>query len=98
LAGRFCSGLSELKIALLGGRWGTGFQFVLRLVQAVTRRAPVRGNDWTDLYPLIVEAALHNLSSFFVIDGEALLRCVKNSREQSTGKCVTEQVTRPVTW
>jgi hypothetical protein len=34
LAGRFCSGLSELKIALLGGRWGTGFWFVLRLVQA----------------------------------------------------------------
>jgi hypothetical protein len=54
-----------------------------------------RGNDWTAPYPLIVEAALHNLSSSFVIDGEGRCSCVKKSREQSTGKCVTEQVTRP---
>jgi ATP-dependent DNA ligase len=45
----------------------------------------VRGNDWTDLYPLIVAAALHNLSSSFVIDGEALLRCVKKSGNNQPG-------------
>ena len=31
------------------------------------------GHDWTDRYPLIVEAALRNRSSSFVIDGEAVL-------------------------
>ena len=31
------------------------------------------GHDWTDHYPLIVETALCNRSSSFVIDGEAVL-------------------------
>jgi hypothetical protein len=31
------------------------------------------GHDWTDRYPLIVEPALKNRSSSFVIDGEAVL-------------------------
>jgi bifunctional non-homologous end joining protein LigD len=31
------------------------------------------GLDWTDRYPLIVEAALRNRQSSFVIDGEAVL-------------------------
>jgi bifunctional non-homologous end joining protein LigD len=31
------------------------------------------GHDWTDRYPLIVEAALKNRSRSFVIDGEAVL-------------------------
>ncbi len=31
------------------------------------------GHDWTDRYPLIVEAALKNRTSKFVIDGEAVL-------------------------
>src|ERR1700682_581160 len=31
------------------------------------------GHDWTARYPLIVEAALRNRSSSFVIDGEAVL-------------------------
>jgi bifunctional non-homologous end joining protein LigD len=31
------------------------------------------GHDWTDRYPLIVEAALKNRSTSFVIDGEAVL-------------------------
>lgn len=31
------------------------------------------GHDWTDRYPLIVEAALRNRTSSFVIDGEAVL-------------------------
>jgi ATP-dependent DNA ligase len=31
------------------------------------------GHDWTDRYPPIVEAALRNRSSSFVIDGEAVL-------------------------
>jgi bifunctional non-homologous end joining protein LigD len=31
------------------------------------------GHDWTDRYPLIVEAALRNRSSSFVLDGEAVL-------------------------
>lgn len=31
------------------------------------------GHDWTNCYPLIVQAALRNRSSSFVIDGEAVL-------------------------
>jgi bifunctional non-homologous end joining protein LigD len=31
------------------------------------------GHDWTGRYPLIVEAALRNRASSFVIDGEAVL-------------------------
>jgi bifunctional non-homologous end joining protein LigD len=31
------------------------------------------GHDWTDRYPLIVEAALKNRTTSFVIDGEAVL-------------------------
>jgi bifunctional non-homologous end joining protein LigD len=31
------------------------------------------GHNWTDRYPLIVEAALKNRSSSFVVDGEAVL-------------------------
>jgi ATP-dependent DNA ligase len=31
------------------------------------------GHDWTGCYPLIVQAALRNRSSSFVIDGEAVL-------------------------
>jgi ATP-dependent DNA ligase len=38
-------------------------------------RSPVtrNGHDWTDKYPLIVEAALRNRCTSFVIDGEAVL-------------------------
>jgi len=38
-------------------------------VQLFTRN----GHDWTDRYPLIVEAALRNRSNSFVLDGEAVL-------------------------
>ena len=31
------------------------------------------GHDWTKRYPLIVEAALKNRSTSFIIDGEAAL-------------------------
>lgn len=34
------------------------------------------GYDWTDKYPLIVEAALRNRCTSFVIDGEAVLLCI----------------------
>jgi bifunctional non-homologous end joining protein LigD len=38
-------------------------------VQLFTRN----GHDWSDRYPRIVEAALRNRNSSFVIDGEAVL-------------------------
>ena len=49
-----------------------------RLIVQKTDRKRVRlftrnGHDWTDRYPLIVEAALRNRSASFVIDGEAVL-------------------------
>src|ERR1700723_1752074 len=49
-----------------------------RLIVQKTDRKRVRlftrnGHDWTDRYPLIVEAALRNRATSFVIDGEAVL-------------------------
>jgi bifunctional non-homologous end joining protein LigD len=38
-------------------------------VRLLTRNA----HDWTERYPLIVEAALRNRQASFVIDGEAVL-------------------------
>src|SRR3954452_7525126 len=50
-----------------------GFRMVVvrdgKRVRLLTRN----GHDWTGRYPLIVEAALRNRSSSFVIDGEAVL-------------------------
>jgi hypothetical protein len=46
------------------------------IVQRDGKRARLftrNGADWTDRYPLIVESALRNRSSQFVIDGEAVL-------------------------
>jgi len=46
------------------------------MVQREGKRARLftrNGHDWTDHYPLIVEAALKNRSRSFVIDGEAVL-------------------------
>jgi len=31
------------------------------------------GHDWTDRYPLIIESALRNRQTSFVLDGEAVL-------------------------
>jgi bifunctional non-homologous end joining protein LigD len=40
-------------------------------VQLLTRR----GYDWSDRYPLIVQAALRLRKTSFVIDGEAIVLC-----------------------
>jgi ATP-dependent DNA ligase len=58
------------------------------ILSARTRRqarsAIIRnGHKWTDRYPLIVEAALRNRNSSFVIDGEAVLLGVGTSRRQA---------------
>jgi hypothetical protein len=37
------------------------------------------GHDWTDRYPPIVEAALRNRATSFVIDGEAVLLGVERA-------------------
>ena len=42
------------------------------------------GHDWSDRFPLIVEAALRNRNSSFVIDGEAVLLGVDGRSPIST--------------
>src|ERR1700691_2266066 len=51
-----------------------GYRLIVQKIDRKRVRLFTRnGHDWTDRYPLIVEAALRNRSSSFVIDGEAVL-------------------------
>jgi bifunctional non-homologous end joining protein LigD len=50
-----------------------GYRLIVQRQDKRVRLFTRNGHDWTDLYPLIVEAALKNCSSSFVIDGEAVL-------------------------
>jgi bifunctional non-homologous end joining protein LigD len=50
-----------------------GYRLIVQKDQKRVRLFTRNGHDWTDRYPLIVEAALRNRASSFVIDGEAVL-------------------------
>src|SRR3954470_21642877 len=50
-----------------------GYRLIVQREGKRVRLFTRNGHDWTDRYPLIVEAALRNPSSSFVIDGEAVL-------------------------
>jgi bifunctional non-homologous end joining protein LigD len=50
-----------------------GYRLIVQRQDKRVRLFTRNGHDWTDRYPLIVEAALKNRSSSFVIDGEAVL-------------------------
>jgi bifunctional non-homologous end joining protein LigD len=50
-----------------------GYRLVVQREDKRVRLFTKNGHDWTKRYPRIVEAALKNRSSSFVIDGEAVL-------------------------
>jgi bifunctional non-homologous end joining protein LigD len=50
-----------------------GYRLIVQRDGARVRLFTRNGYDWSDRYPLIVEAALRNRATSFVIDGEALL-------------------------
>lgn len=50
-----------------------GYRLIVQREDKRVRLLTRNGYDWTDRYPLIVEAALRNRSRSFVIDGEAVL-------------------------
>jgi bifunctional non-homologous end joining protein LigD len=50
-----------------------GFRLIVQRERQRVRLFTRNGHDWTDRYPLIIEAALRNRISSFVIDGEAVL-------------------------
>ena len=50
-----------------------GYRLIVVRDGARVRLFTRNGYDWADRYPLIVEAALKNRTSSFVIDGEAVL-------------------------
>jgi ATP-dependent DNA ligase len=50
-----------------------GYRLIVERKGKTVRLFTRNGHDWTDRYPLIVEAALRNRSTSFVIDGEAVL-------------------------
>jgi bifunctional non-homologous end joining protein LigD len=50
-----------------------GYRVIVQREDKRVRLLTRNGHDWNDRYPLIVEAALKNRQSSFVIDGEAVL-------------------------
>ncbi len=50
-----------------------GYRLIVQREGKRVRLFTRNGHDWTGRYPLIVEAALRNRASSFVIDGEAVL-------------------------
>src|SRR6187399_2784519 len=50
-----------------------GYRLIVQRDGKRVRLFTRNGHDWSDRYPLIVEAALRNRNSSFVIDGEAVL-------------------------
>src|SRR4029453_14732900 len=50
-----------------------GYCLIVQRDGARVRLFTRNGNDWTTRYPLIIEAALRNRQTSFVIDGEAVL-------------------------
>jgi ATP-dependent DNA ligase len=50
-----------------------GYRMIVQRQDKRVRLFTRNGHDWTDRYPLIVQSALQNRSSSFVIDGEAVL-------------------------
>jgi bifunctional non-homologous end joining protein LigD len=50
-----------------------GYRLIVQRDGKRVRLFTRNGHDWTERYPLIVEAALKNRSNSFVIDGEAVL-------------------------
>jgi bifunctional non-homologous end joining protein LigD len=50
-----------------------GYRLIIQRDGKCVRLFTRKGHDWTDQYPLIVEAALPNRNANFVIDGEAVL-------------------------
>jgi bifunctional non-homologous end joining protein LigD len=50
-----------------------GYRLIVQRDGKRVRLFTRNGHDWTDRYPLIVEAALRNRATSFVIDGEAVL-------------------------
>src|SRR5205809_6039714 len=50
-----------------------GYRLIIQREGKRVRLFTRNGYDWSDRYPLIVEAALRNRNNSFVIDGEAVL-------------------------
>jgi ATP-dependent DNA ligase len=50
-----------------------GYRLLVERQASRVRLFTRNGHDWTDRYPVIVEAALRNRATSFVIDGEAVL-------------------------
>ena len=50
-----------------------GYRLIVQRGDKCVRLFARNGQDWSDRYPRIVEAALRNRNSAFVIDGEAVL-------------------------
>ena len=50
-----------------------GYRLIVQRDGKRVRLFTRNGHDWSDRYPLIVEAALRNRASSFVVDGEAVI-------------------------
>jgi bifunctional non-homologous end joining protein LigD len=57
-----------------------GYRLIVQRGGSRVRLFTRNGNDWTSRYPLIVEAALRDRQTSFVVDGEAVLLGVDGVR------------------
>ena len=64
---------SSCRAGLLHEIKHDGYRLLVQREGKRVRLFTRNGHDWTDRYPLVVEAALRNRRSSFVIDGEAVL-------------------------
>jgi bifunctional non-homologous end joining protein LigD len=69
---------TSIAKAPVGDRWiheikFDGYRVQVHLANTEVKVFTRNGHDWTERYPLIVEAALRNRVTSFVIDGEAVL-------------------------
>ena len=67
---RFVPALEKLRLT---GSRPAGYRLIVQRDGKRVRLFTRNGHDWTDRYPLIVQAALKNRSTSFVSDGEAVL-------------------------
>ena len=69
---------TRVKVAPSGPMWvheikHDGYRLMVRRTPAGIRIKTRRGYDWTDRFPLIIEAASNLPATSFVIDGEGVI-------------------------
>src|SRR6266480_2594314 len=68
-----------------------GYRLIVHRDGARVRLFTRNGNDWTKRYPLIVEAALRNRQTSFVLDGEDLRKLPLHLRKNNLARLLARR-------